>query len=630
MAITLNAYTSGLSAQRALSKSSQAASTAMTRLSTGLRINSAADDPAGLNLSALLSSDARIFAQGIRNLNDGISLFTVAESAVDALTQLSSRLSELAETASSGTLSHSQRTALSRESDALVDEYNRIITTTSFNGQKLLDGSMRQITFQAGSDALALSLDITRFNHGTGAFTASSSGTYNVGGNGSSMELADLNGDGVLDMLTANGADQTYSILIGNGDGSFKAATEYSLGYNIYEAKAVDVNNDGKLDIVATSDTSGKLLVSLGDGNGSFLLTRTINTSTGSPSNMSFGDANNDGNQDVAVSDASGNLEVYLGNGSGGFSYKSTQADSSGNSAAQNAFYDFNGDGILDLVYTAESLAVLRGNGDGTFAAISGANTLSANGEAKFAIGDFNGDGRDDIAAVDGGTATSVDIYFSDGDGTFTAGSTIAYALRVTSLSSEDLNGDGYADLVAGYVGVGNALAVTLANSDGTFGALTSYTGAVTNVGYLRAVSIADLNADGAYDLVATEGLNNAYNTYLGVFDQSSSGSETGMEEIDISTVYGARQALVTLRTNITSLTQVSGKLGAISSRLAVATDNLEATRANYEQAVSRIVDADVAAEAANLLRSQILMQAAAAILAQNNQQGELALQLLQ
>jgi flagellin len=120
------------------------------RLSSGQRINSASDDAAGLAISSALDVKARVYQQASRNLNDAISMVSIATGSLASLTDIATRIAELAEQAANGTFSSQQRAALDGEPQALTAEYNRVIETTTFNGLKLLDGQTNLFRIQAG------------------------------------------------------------------------------------------------------------------------------------------------------------------------------------------------------------------------------------------------------------------------------------------------------------------------------------------------------------------------------------------------------------------------------------------------------------------------------------------------
>ena len=153
MAAVINTNVQSLNAQRNLSSSQSSLATSLTRLSSGLRINSAKDDAAGLAISDRMSAQIRGLNQAVRNSNDGISLAQTAEGALTESGNILQRIRELAVQSANSTNSASDRQALNSEVNQLVSELDRIANTTSFNGLKLLDGSFTAQTFQVGADA---------------------------------------------------------------------------------------------------------------------------------------------------------------------------------------------------------------------------------------------------------------------------------------------------------------------------------------------------------------------------------------------------------------------------------------------------------------------------------------------
>ncbi|PMQ09671.1 flagellin [Janthinobacterium sp. AD80] len=153
MAAVINTNIASLNSQRNLSSSQASLSTSLQRLSSGLRINSAKDDAAGLAISDRMTSQIRGMTQATRNANDGVSLAQTAEGALSSSGDILQRIRELAVQSSNSTNSSSDRQALQTEVTQLNSELNRIATTTSFNGQALLDGTMGTANFQVGADA---------------------------------------------------------------------------------------------------------------------------------------------------------------------------------------------------------------------------------------------------------------------------------------------------------------------------------------------------------------------------------------------------------------------------------------------------------------------------------------------
>ncbi|MBU0946102.1 MAG: flagellin [Proteobacteria bacterium] len=153
MALTINTNVPSLNAQRNLGKSQSALSESMQRLSSGLRINSAKDDAAGLAISDRMTSQIRGLNQAARNSNDGISLAQTAEGALQESTNILQRMRELAIQSANDTNSASDRASLQAEVNQLQQEMTRIASSTSFNGKNVLDGTLANAQFQVGANA---------------------------------------------------------------------------------------------------------------------------------------------------------------------------------------------------------------------------------------------------------------------------------------------------------------------------------------------------------------------------------------------------------------------------------------------------------------------------------------------
>jgi len=162
MPITIGSNIQSLTALRHLSRAGDELSNVFEKLSSGQRINRASDDAAGLAVSSKLDLNQVVFDRGLRNLSEGTSLISITESALNELQNILLRQSELAQQSANGVLNQSQRQALHDEAEALRLEYNRIIATTSFNDQNLLDGSKTDLTLQAGFGT-ETQLDLTLF-----------------------------------------------------------------------------------------------------------------------------------------------------------------------------------------------------------------------------------------------------------------------------------------------------------------------------------------------------------------------------------------------------------------------------------------------------------------------------------
>jgi flagellin len=155
MSLVINSNISSLIAQNNLTKTQSQLQTSLQRLSSGLRINSAADDAAGLGIATTMNSQVQSMNQAVRNANDGISLVQTADGALNETTNILTRMQELATQSASGTLSAADRTNISTEFNQMSDEITRIANSTSFNGQNLLAAGAGTFTLQIGTGTTA-------------------------------------------------------------------------------------------------------------------------------------------------------------------------------------------------------------------------------------------------------------------------------------------------------------------------------------------------------------------------------------------------------------------------------------------------------------------------------------------
>ncbi|BBN90411.1 flagellin N-terminal helical domain-containing protein [Azospira sp. I09] len=204
MALIVNTNIASLNAQRNLSTSNAALSLSLQRLSSGLRVNSAKDDAAGMAVAESITSGVRGNTQAIRNANDGISVGQTAEGALGQIANNLQRIREISVQAANGSISDSNRSQLQKEVDQLTQEISRIVQTTEFNGTKLLSGAAT-ITFQIGYSGSAdnqVSISTTDLaqagSAGLNAFSGSltATGTINVTtSGGASAALSQLDAD---------------------------------------------------------------------------------------------------------------------------------------------------------------------------------------------------------------------------------------------------------------------------------------------------------------------------------------------------------------------------------------------------------------------------------------------------
>jgi hypothetical protein len=326
-----------------------------------------------------------------------------------------------------------------------------------------------------------------------------------TGGQPYSVAVGDFNGDGKQDLATANffGVYVTdVSILLGDGSGNFSAATNFGAGSYVTSVAVGDFNGDGKQDLVLTNSYNNAVSILLGNGDGTF--GASLYFYVGSyPLGVAVGDFNGDGKQDLAVGNGSANdVSILLGNGDGTFQ---PAVNFGAGSAVQSVTVgDFNGDGKQDLAvpnagsypdYLDGAVSILLGNGDGTFSA----PTTLATGSFSFAaaVGDFNGDGKQDLAVTNDGS-NNVSVLLGNGDGTFSAPTNFATGADSLSVAVGDFNGDGKQDLAV--TDADNA-SILLGDGTGNFSAPNNFS---TGGGRGYSLAVGDFTGDGKQDLAVT------------------------------------------------------------------------------------------------------------------------------
>jgi hypothetical protein len=331
--------------------------------------------------------------------------------------------------------------------------------------------------------------------------------SYTGGGKPFAFASGDFAGNGRSDLAVLNGTDNV-SVFLANSDATLQKPVQYPIGINPTSIAIADINGDGKLDIVVGNDGNPKISqfgdvgILLGNGNGTFRKAIHVNVGSIFPSRIVVADFNSDGKPDIALISKIGGptLRIFIGNGDGTFRTGATYSIASGFVSFLVA--DFNQDGKPDLAIlneeickTCNTVTVLLGNGDGTFQAGLVTPSLKA---TAMVVGDFNGDGRLDLLVGSG--------YFlaGNGDGTFAAPVFAGFFFEFAAAVG-DLNGDGKLDLVANSQLGSNttkqsaySTITVLGNGDGTFQAPITY-----DVGPLAvAVGAVDLSGNGKLDAV--------------------------------------------------------------------------------------------------------------------------------
>jgi len=296
--------------------------------------------------------------------------------------------------------------------------------------------------------------------NGDGTFQAAV--TYSSGGSRAvSLVVADVNGDGKPDVLVANQcfshancAEGGVGVLLGNGNGTFQPALSYASGKGTGSSVAVaDLNGNGSADLVVTTWNPGSVGVLLGNGDGTFQ--GVVTYPAGGPQASAIADVNGDGKPDILIADTAG-AGVLLGNGDGTFQPE-VMYSSGGSTPTSIVAADLNDDGKKDLVvmnFDSGNVGVLLGNGDGTFQPAVTYGGADGAGTPSVAVADVNGDGKLNLLVVNFQIDTKGDggigVFLGNGDGTFQpeavfgSGGYFAWGLAVA-----DVNGDGKPDLVA-------------------------------------------------------------------------------------------------------------------------------------------------------------------------------------
>jgi hypothetical protein len=333
------------------------------------------------------------------------------------------------------------------------------------------------------------------------------------------VAVGDFNHDGIADLVTAGVGDGLLSVLIGNGNGTFKPRVTLAapVGSDPSTVVVADFNRDGKQDLAVVNGFGGTetLSIFLGNGDGTFQAGVPYNAGL-DPKGLAVGDFNSDGFADVVAVDAQNNsINVLLGNGDGTFQPYVPYAV--GNLPYSEVVGDFDQDGNLDVAVNNSddgTVGVLLGKGDGTFHPQVTYTVGTA--PRTLAIGDFNGDGFLDLAVTNfGSNSVTILLGAANKSGNFAVQTpAIAVGTNPVGIAVADCNGDGFADLAVTNSGA-NSISILLGKGDGTFQPQLALTGNIGNSPY--PVAVGDFNGDGLPDLAVANYADQSVSIMLGV-----------------------------------------------------------------------------------------------------------------
>lgn len=602
MAQVINTNIASLNSQRSLNASQSTLETSLQRLSSGLRINSAKDDAAGLAISDRMTTQIRGLNQATRNANDGISLSQTAEGALAEVGNNLQRIRELSIQSANSTNSASDRASLNSEVQQLLSEIQRVSTSTQFNGLNLLDGTFTASQFQVGANAnQTISVSIA------GA-TTSQIGSYQQ--TGTAVTGTAFTGSGFT--ITPNGSTvaTTIGVSVATGSAGNNLVTADSAA-----AKAVAINAktvDTGVTAAATNSVVGSAPIARsGLASGALIINGvSIGAVAASTSAVTQGqgaataiNAQTSLHGVTAVADAStGALTLTAADGRN-IEITSLPATAAGAQAIQNATGLDASAGANAALHEVNTLTFGAGNLDTGAPALATGDTFTLGGLTYELTTTGTATGANvavTVAAASTPTATILALQTAI-NAEHTAGRTsvVASGASATNLTLTD-DKLGSANIAYSETSAGTASVVIT-----TAGTAAADGSGVTTRGTLT------LSSGTGFTVAGAEA------AYAGL--STTSASLTTLSTTNISTVSGANTAIALVDGALSQVNSMRGNLGAVQNRFTSTIANLQTSAENLSAARSRIQDADFAAETANLTRAQILQQAGVAMLAQAN-----------
>ena len=588
----INTNISALQAQNSMRTNGLNLSSAMERLSSGTRINSAKDDAAGLAISTRMTASIRGISAAIRNANDGISLTQTAEGSLGQIGDNLQRIRELAVQSANTGNNASDRAAMNNEAKQLVAEIDRVASNTTYNGIALLDGSFQSQNLQVGAgngsnDRIAISIGSAKSSSlGVGATSSYSTTLY-----GAEVGTAALDAGA----LAING----YSVGASAADGVSYTGSDSSA---IAVASAINAIS-GSSGVTATASSTNTTITLAGTAATAFTA-------------VAAGDVKING---VSIGALAATTTVTLRGAAVATAINKITGDT-GVTAVATA-------GVVALTSTSGKLVIDTGT-TGTSALTGLASTVVANSTLTTYGGTTVTGHATALVAADV-LINGVDIGAIAAAGTaIERGGQVSAAIN--AISSQTGVTAGF-DTSSGKVFLSaadgrNITVKTTANGAAATTGLSS--GGATTDTTRSVITLTSASADG----ITISDIGGSSATASGLTVGYTATTETagaGVSSLDLTTATGAQDALTTLDSAINTITDSRASMGAYQNRLTASIANLETTSMNLSASRSRILDTDYAKETTNLAKAQIISQAATAMLAQANQSGQSVLALL-